>query len=112
MGEGNVILREIVRELSEKGRKAVVLNLGEVLYVDSSGVGELVKAHTTIRNQGGQLKLTNLTKRVNDLLEMTHLSAVSIFIRTRPARSSHLEAHKQRFSASMDILRGEASDRS
>jgi anti-sigma B factor antagonist len=76
VGEGNVILREIVRELSEKGRKAVVLNLGEVLYVDSSGVGELVKAHTTIRNQGGQLKLTNLTKRVNDLLEMTHLSAV------------------------------------
>jgi anti-sigma B factor antagonist len=76
VGEGNVILREIVRELSDKGKKAVVLNLGEVLYVDSSGVGELVKAHTTIRNQGGKLKLTNLNKRVNDLLEMTHLSAV------------------------------------
>jgi len=76
LGEGNVILREIVRDLAEKGKKAIVLNLGEVQYIDSSGVGELVKAHTTIRNQGGQLKLTNLNKRVHDLLEMTRLSAV------------------------------------
>ena len=76
LGEGNVILREIVRDLAEKGRKAIVLNLGEVQYIDSSGVGELVKAHTTIRNQGGQLKLTNLNKRVHDLLQMTRLSAV------------------------------------
>jgi anti-sigma B factor antagonist len=76
LGEGNVILREIVRDLAEKGRKAIVLNLGEVQYIDSSGVGELVKAHTTIRNQGGQLKLTNLNKRVHELLQMTRLSAV------------------------------------
>jgi len=76
LGEGNVMLREIVRDLSEKGQKAIVLNLGEVNYIDSSGVGELVKAHTTIRNQGGQLKLANLTKRVHDLLQMTRLSAV------------------------------------
>jgi anti-sigma B factor antagonist len=76
LGEGNVILREIVRDLAEKGRKAIVLNLGEVQYIDSSGVGELVKAHTTIRNQGGQLKLTNLNKRIHDLLQMTRLSAV------------------------------------
>jgi anti-sigma B factor antagonist len=76
VGEGNVILREIVRDLAAKGAKAIVLNLGEVQYVDSSGVGELVKAHTTIRNQGGQLKLTNLNKRVHDLLELTRLSAV------------------------------------
>jgi len=76
VGEGNVILREIVRDLAEKGAKAIVLNLSEVQYVDSSGVGELVKAHTTIRNQGGQLKLTNLNKRVHDLLELTRLSAV------------------------------------
>jgi anti-sigma B factor antagonist len=76
LGEGNVMLREIVRDLSEKGHKAIVLNLGEVHYIDSSGVGELVKAHTTIRNQGGQLKLASLTKRVHDLLEMTRLSAV------------------------------------
>ena len=76
VGEGNVILREIVRDLAATGVKAIVLNLSEVQYVDSSGVGELVKAHTTIRNQGGQLKLTNLNKRVYDLLEMTRLSAV------------------------------------
>jgi anti-sigma B factor antagonist len=76
LGEGNVILREIVRDLAEKGRKAIVLNLGEVQYIDSSGVGELVKAHTTIRNQGGQLKLANLNQRVHDLLQMTRLSAV------------------------------------
>jgi anti-sigma B factor antagonist len=76
LGEGNVILREIVRDLAEKGQKRIVLNLGEVQYIDSSGVGELVKSHTTIRNQGGELKLTNLNKRVHDLLQMTRLSAV------------------------------------
>jgi anti-sigma B factor antagonist len=76
LGEGNVILREIVRDLAEKGAKALVLNLGEVQYIDSSGIGELVKAHTTIRNQGGQLKLINLNKRVHDLLQLTRLSAV------------------------------------
>jgi anti-sigma B factor antagonist len=76
LGEGNIALREIVRELADKGHKKIVLNLGEVHYVDSSGVGELVKTHTTLRNQGGQLKLANLSKRVNDLLHMTRLSAV------------------------------------
>jgi anti-sigma B factor antagonist len=76
LGEGNVMLREIVRELADKGNKKIVLNLGEVQYVDSSGVGELVKTHTTVRNQGGQLRLVNLNKRVNDLLQMTRLSAV------------------------------------
>jgi anti-sigma B factor antagonist len=76
LGEGNVILRELVRDLMEKGRNAIVLNLGQVQYIDSSGLGELVKAHATVRNQGGQLKLTNLNKRVHDLLDITHLSAV------------------------------------
>ncbi|MFZ0289430.1 MAG: STAS domain-containing protein [Candidatus Sulfotelmatobacter sp.] len=76
LGEGNVMLREIVRELVDKGNKKIVLNLSEVQYIDSSGVGELVKTHTTIRNQGGQLRLVNLNKRVNDLLQMTRLSAV------------------------------------
>jgi len=76
LGEGNVMLRDIVRDLTDKGHKRLVLNLGEVNYIDSSGVGELVKTHTTIRNKGGELKLTNLNKRVNDLLQMTRLSAV------------------------------------
>ncbi len=76
LGEGNVMLREIVRDLAEKGNKRIVLNLGEVVYIDSSGVGELVKTHTTIRNKGGQLKLANLNRRVHDLLQMTRLSTV------------------------------------
>jgi len=76
LGEGNVMLREIVRELADKGNKKIVLNLGEVQYVDSSGIGELVKTHTTVRNQGGQLRLVNLNKRINDLLQLTRLSAV------------------------------------
>lgn len=76
VGEGNVILREIIRDLAENGKKAIVLNLGEVQYMDSSGVGELVKAHTTTKSHGGQLKLANLNKRVHDLLEMTRLSTI------------------------------------
>ena len=76
LGEGNVMLREIVRELAEKGNDRMVLNLSEVVYIDSSGVGELVKAHTTIRTKGGQLKLASLNKRVHDLLQMTRLSNV------------------------------------
>jgi len=76
LGEGNVALREIVRELSDKGNKKIVLNLGEVHYVDSAGMGELVRTHTTVRNQGGQLRLANVPKRVNDLLQMTRLFAV------------------------------------
>jgi anti-sigma B factor antagonist len=76
LGEGNVMLRDIVRELADKGNKQIVLNLGEVNYIDSSGLGELVKTHTTIQNKGGELKLTNLNKRVSDLLQMTRLSAV------------------------------------
>lgn len=76
LGEGNVMLRDIVRELVEKENKQIVLNLSEVNYIDSSGMGELVKTHTTIRNKGGQLKLVNLNKRVSDLLHMTRLSSV------------------------------------
>ena len=76
LGEGNVMLRELVRALIEQGSRKIVLNLGEVQYIDSSGVGELVKTHTTVRNQSGKLTLVNLNKRVNDLLEMTRLSSV------------------------------------
>lgn len=76
VGEGNVMLRDIIRELADKDNKKIVLNLGEVGYVDSSGLGELVKTHTTVHNKGGELKLANLNKRVHDLLQMTRLSAV------------------------------------
>jgi anti-sigma B factor antagonist len=76
LGEGNVMLRDMVRELIDKGNKKIVLNLGEVQYLDSSGIGELVKVHTTVKNQGGHLKLVNLSKQLNDLLQLTRLSTV------------------------------------
>ena len=76
LGEGSVILRDTVRELLSKGQKRILLNLGEVTYIDSSGIGELVSAFTTVRNQGGELKLLNLTKKVHDLLQITKLYTV------------------------------------
>ena len=76
VGEGNVMLREVVRQLLEAGHKKIAMNLHDVGYVDSSGLGELVKAYTSVRNQGGELKLVNPSKRVQDLLQMTKLSAV------------------------------------
>jgi anti-sigma B factor antagonist len=76
VGEGNVMLREVVRNLIESGNKKILLNLHEVGYVDSSGLGELTKTYTSVRNQGSQLKLVNISKRVNDLLQMTRLHMV------------------------------------
>src|SRR5439155_12378324 len=67
LGEGSVVLRDTVRDLISKGDKRILLNLGDVTYIDSSGIGELVSAFTTVRNQGGELKLLKLTKKVHDL---------------------------------------------
>lgn len=76
VGEGNVMLRETVLGVLDKGNKKILLNLHNVGYVDSSGIGELVKSYTTIKNQGGQMKLVNLSKRVHDLLQLTRLYSV------------------------------------
>ncbi len=76
LGEGSVTLRDSVRDLLAKGSKQILLNLGDVSYIDSSGIGELVSAFTTVRNQGGDLKLLNLTKKVHDLLQITKLYTV------------------------------------
>ena len=76
LGEGSVVLRDLVRDLVTKGNKKILLNLGDVNYIDSSGIGELVSAFTTVRNQGGELKLLNLTKKVHDLLQITKLYTV------------------------------------
>ncbi len=76
LGEGSVVLRDIVRDLVTKGQRKILLNLGDVTYIDSSGIGELVSAFTTVRNQGGELKLLNLTKKVHDLLQITKLYTV------------------------------------
>src|SRR5262250_3087855 len=76
LGEGSIILRDTVRDLIGKGNKKILLNLGDVNYIDSSGIGELVSAYTTVKNQGGELKLLNLTKKVHDLLQITKLYTV------------------------------------
>jgi anti-sigma B factor antagonist len=76
IGEGSVQLREAVRRLLDDGKKKILLNLGDVSYVDSSGIGELVSSYTTTNNNGGQLKLLNLTKKIQDLLMITKLLTV------------------------------------
>lgn len=76
LGEGSAALREALRELVSKGQKKVLLNLGDVSYIDSSGIGELVSGFTTVTNSGGNLKLLNLNKRVKDLLQITKLYTV------------------------------------
>lgn len=76
LGEGSVTLRDAVRELLNRGQKKILLNLADVSYIDSSGIGELVSGFTTVTNQGGQLKLLNLTKKVHDLLQITKLYTV------------------------------------
>jgi anti-sigma B factor antagonist len=76
LGEGSTVLRDTVRELLGRGQKKILLNLGDVTYIDSSGIGELVSGFTTVANQGGQLKLLNLTKKVHDLLQITKLYTV------------------------------------
>ena len=76
IGEGSVQLREAVRGLLDEGKKKILLNLGDVSYVDSSGIGELVSSYTTVGNNGGHLKLLNLTKKIKDLLMITKLLTV------------------------------------
>jgi anti-sigma B factor antagonist len=76
IGEGDVQLRSKIHELFEQGHRKILLNLGEVSYMDSAGIGELVAAYTAARNRGCELKLLNLTKKVQDLLTITHLMTV------------------------------------
>ncbi len=76
MGEGSVVLRDNIQKQLNAGDRKVLLNLSDVDYIDSSGLGELVTSFTTVRNQGGQLKLLNLTRRVQDLLQITKLLTV------------------------------------
>ncbi len=76
LGEGSVVLRDTIRDVVGQGHKKILLNLGDVTYIDSSGIGELVSGFTSVRNQGGELKLLNLTKKVHDLLQITKLYTV------------------------------------
>ena len=76
LGEGSSTLRDAIRQLLSEGHKKILLNLGGVSYIDSSGIGELVSGFTSVTNGGGQLKLLNLNKRVKDLLQITKLYTV------------------------------------
>ena len=76
IGEGSVSLRTAIRRLLEEGKKRILLNLAGVSYVDSSGIGELVSSYTAINKEGGQLKLLNLTQKIQDLLTITKLLTV------------------------------------
>jgi len=76
LGEGSSTLRRTIKELIDKGHRKIVLNLYDVDYIDSSGLGELVSGYTTVRNAEGELKLLHLTKRVHDLLQITRLFTV------------------------------------
>ncbi len=76
LGEGTMVVRNKVRDLVQSGVKKIVLNLADVSYIDSSGIGELVSTYTTVTTGGGQLKLLNLTKKFNELLAVTKLLTV------------------------------------
>lgn len=76
LGEGSSVLRDTVKDLLGKGQRKILINLGDISYIDSSGIGELVSAFTSVRNQGGELKLLHLTKKVHDLLQITKLYTV------------------------------------
>ncbi|HXN17675.1 MAG TPA: STAS domain-containing protein [Candidatus Binatus sp.] len=76
VGEGNIQLREAIQGLIGQGKQKLILNLVELEFIDSAGIGELVRAHTTLRKQGGHLKLLNPHKKVHDLLRATMLTAV------------------------------------
>ena len=76
LGEGSSALRETLRDLVAKNQNKILLNLADVSYIDSSGIGELVSGYTTVTNTGGSLKLLNLNKRVKDLLQITKLYTV------------------------------------
>ena len=76
LGEGTMAVRNNVRDMLKRDVKKIILNLADVNYIDSSGIGELVSTYTTVTNNGGQLKLLNLTKKIQELLAITKLLTV------------------------------------
>jgi anti-sigma B factor antagonist len=76
MGEGDIELRDAIAKLVEAGKKSILIDLGRVTYLDSAGLGELIRCYTTVSNRQGKLKLLNLTKKTKDLLTITKLITV------------------------------------
>ncbi len=76
LGEGSALLRDMVRENLSRGRRKILMNLGGINYIDSTGLGELVSGYRLVKSEGGELKLLNLNKKVTDLLQITKLYTV------------------------------------
>ncbi len=76
IGEGSIALRNTIRRLLGEGKKKILMNLGDVGYIDSSGIGELVSSFSAVNRESGKLKLLNLTQKIQDLLAITKLLTV------------------------------------
>jgi anti-sigma B factor antagonist len=94
LGDGDELLKDKVNQLVSAGKKKIILNLADVPYVDSAGLGEIVRTYTTVSRQGGSLKLLNLTKRISDLLAITKLLTVFETFDAEPEAIKSFQAAK------------------
>ena len=92
LGEGDELLKDKINSLIHQGQKKLLLNLEGVPYIDSAGLGEIVRTYTTVSRQGGNLKLVNLTKRITDLLSITKLLTVFETFETEPEALKSFQA--------------------
>jgi anti-sigma B factor antagonist len=95
LGEGDELLKDKINSLIHQGQKKLLLNLEGVPYIDSAGLGEIVRTYTTVSRQGGNLKLVNLTKRITDLLSITKLLTVFETFDTEPEALKSFQAQAQ-----------------
>jgi anti-sigma B factor antagonist len=94
LGEGDELLKDKINSLIHQGQKKLLLNLEGVPYIDSAGLGEIVRTYTTVSRQGGNLKLVNLTKRITDLLSITKLLTVFETFDNEPEALKSFQAAK------------------
>jgi anti-sigma B factor antagonist len=95
LGEGDELLKDKINSLIHQGQKKLLLNLEGVPYIDSAGLGEIVRTYTTVSRQGGNLKLVNLTKRITDLLSITKLLTVFETFDSEPEALKSFQAQAQ-----------------
>jgi anti-sigma B factor antagonist len=96
IGEGNIDLHRMIRSLVEQNEKRILLNLGDVTYIDSSGLGELVAGYTSVERNGGEMKMINLTKRVTELMMITKLLTVFDVFDDEPAAIKSFAADEEK----------------
>ena len=110
LGEGNIELHNILRFLVEKGERKVLLNLAEVTYIDSSGLGELVAGYTTLQKNGGELKLLRLTERVNELMVITKLLTVFDVFENEAEAVKSFSTSSDEIAADESVITGKPDD--